>query len=506
MSLPDMKPIVRFRPLAVAAAVTMAACSRAGVAPTAQRATAPGAAPDTDTAAVSRAEAYVIIARGLRALGVADTGSVPGTFEVVLESRQARANWLQARRWTDSVPGTTPARLSFLVDVNRPRVLQELHSPAPGDIWFKTRTRYDTAGAWQVDLLGWRTGTDVLRGTAVASRAAMSPLERLMPHTALLQAARSADALRAGPGAHSVRYADASTRQPVTIEFDSVSHLPVAISSPATNRTEFHGYRDVAGVRVPFRRVQRSNGQVTGVQEVVSVDLRPSVAEVRYQVPAGYADPPVAGPPRATQVAEGLYRLDDMPGGYHAAFIVGDSTVAVLEAPLGPQFTAAAIQLIRSVAPGKRIARVYVTHHHADHVGGLGPYVALGARVVVGNGLEEAIRRQLPDSLKAAVRFEVVSGTGVFDDGVARVQAFEVPNTHADGNVAYYLPSSRVLFQGDLFYIPERGDVPPAFPVTQALRDAVRAHALAVNLVVGVHGRSGTWEEVMQSLSRGRLR
>ena len=80
------------------------------------------------------------------------------------------------------------------------------------------------------------------------------------------------------------------------------------------------------------------------------------------------------------------------------------------------------------------------------------------------------------------------------------MRAIPVPNTHAEGNVAYWMPASRTLFQGDLFYIPERGAVPGAFPVTDSLAAAARAHGIRPALVIGVHGRSGTWAEVEESI------
>ncbi|HYW32280.1 MAG TPA: MBL fold metallo-hydrolase [Gemmatimonas sp.] len=151
---------------------------------------------------------------------------------------------------------------------------------------------------------------------------------------------------------------------------------------------------------------------------------------------------------------------------------------------------------------GKPVTHVFVTHHHNDHVGGLGPYVARGAVVVVGAGLEEALRRQLPDSLRARVTFEAVRARRTFGDGESRVDAIPVPNEHADGNVAYHVPAARALLQGDLFYIPERGAVPPAFPVTTAMMHALRDAGVSVEQVIGVHGRMGTWAEVEQSARR----
>lgn len=50
--------------------------------------------------------------------------------------------------------------------------------------------------------------------------------------------------------------------------------------------------------------------------------------------------------------------------------------------------------------------------------------------------------------------------------------------------------------------IPERGDVPPAFPVTEDIARVVRQRGLRVSQIVGVHGRTGTWAELETSLRR----
>lgn len=46
--------------------------------------------------------------------------------------------------------------------------------------------------------------------------------------------------------------------------------------------------------------------------------------------------------------------------------------------------------------------------------------------------------------------------------------------------------------------------MPPGLESTEALAEAVRTHRLRVNLVLGVHGRMGTWAQIEQSLREGR--
>ncbi|HEV2733899.1 MAG TPA: MBL fold metallo-hydrolase [Longimicrobiaceae bacterium] len=457
-----------------------------------------------DTVRASRARALQVLQAAAEALGGRDAVAGARGYEVRYRGT-VRNGWQQARRWTDTT-AVNPNAVRVVLDAAGRRALRESVSDAPGGIRFSFLTVFDTAGARQVDLLRWRTGTDVTRGTAAQSRASLAGLERLLPHTAVRQGL-AADSLRSageterdGRRLRAVRWTDAAGR-PATLWTDAATGIPAMVSGDGPGSTlEWSDYRTVDGLRVPHRQVVRAGGQVITDSRVERVDVRPALADSVFALPAGYADPPAPGDPRATRLAEGVYRLDGMPGGYHAAFVVQDDGVTVLEAPTSPQYTQAALRLIGETAPGKPVRRVLVTHHHSDHVAGLGPYVAAGATLVVGAGMEEAVRRQLPDSLRAAARFQGVAERASFGTGAVRVDVYAVPNTHADGNLAFYLPAARVLFQGDLFYVPERGPVPPAFPVTEALAKVIRERGLAVETVVGVHGRTGTMAEVRESL------
>jgi glyoxylase-like metal-dependent hydrolase (beta-lactamase superfamily II) len=511
------RPARRTRPQAslrraLPTGLLLAACVRgsapaAPATPVVPRAT-PGAAAPSDTIAASRARAQALLARAIDALGGRDAVLGLAGFELELDALAGRGNWAQARRWTDTVPNAVPTRLRQLVDLRGARALNEFLSTSPGPIQFRYRSQYDSAGFWTVDLMRWRAGDDLQRGGVAGARANLAALARQLPQGAVRQAMLADSALchvgadtRDGRPIELLTYPDPGAPRLVTLAIDAVSGRPVHVSAGGVE-TGYDDYRDVRGAPVPFRRVQRADGVVVGTQLVTRVDLQPPLDAARFAVPAGYAEPPAPGAPRATRVAAGIYRLDDMPGGYHAAFVVGDDGVSVLEAPFSPAYGDAALRLIAETAPGRPVTRVLVTHHHADHVGGLAPYVARGAVVVVGAGLEEAVRRQLPDSLRSRVRFETVTARRSFGSGASRVEALPVPNGHADGNVAYFLPATGVLFQGDLFYIPERGAVPPAFSVTDDLARATSAAGLRVRQVIGVHGRTGTWDEVEASRRR----
>jgi glyoxylase-like metal-dependent hydrolase (beta-lactamase superfamily II) len=475
---------------------------------TAQGTAPPSATRDSATDAASTARAVATLERAVRALGgrAAVLGDRP--LDVTLTG-WSRNGWQQARRATDTSATNTTERLRWVVDPQRRRAIRESRTTAPGGIRFHFRTAADTAGQFTVDLLRWRSGDDISRGPAAAGRTTLLAAERVFPHLVVRQALGRRETLRAegettkgGRRLAAVSWADAAGTR-TTMWLDAATGLPAATAPSAQpgGRTHFDDFRLVDGVRIPHRLSTVVDGRTQNELRVTRVAVD-AVPDDLFAVPAGYAEAPPAGEPRATPLGGGVFRLDGMPQGYHAAFVVRGDHVAVLEAPQSPQWTEVALRVIAATAPGLPVRTVFVSHHHADHVGGLAPYVSAGATLVVGPGVEDAVRRQLPDSLRGRARFETVDSARSFGEGAARIDAFVVPNTHADGNLAVYVPAAGVLFQGDLFYIPERGDVPPAFPVTEALERALMARGIRPAQIVGVHGRTGTWEELRLSLRR----
>lgn len=289
----------------------------------------------------------------------------------------------------------------------------------------------------------------------------------------------------------------------VTVQLDGASGQPVSASpgEGANSSFEYGEYKRDGTLQVPQRLTNRNPG---GVEElrIAALDLRTALSSGDFELPPGYNNPPALGEPRAVKVAEGVFRVDGMPANYHTVFVVDGSEVSVFGAPQSPEWSAITLKLIRETASAARVTRVLITHHHVDHSGGLAPYVAEGATVVCGAGVDEFLRGRLPEAQRAAARFEVVTSSRTFGSGTNRIEAHPVPNEHADGSVAYYLPGSRVLLQGDLFYVPERGPVPAAFSVTSDLAHVPAARQLGVATIIGVHGRQGTMAKLRESLVR----
>ena len=104
----------------------------------------------------------------------------------------------------------------------------------------------------------------------------------------------------------------------------------------------------------------------------------------------------------------------------------------------------------RAEALGVRIAGIWCTHHHADHVGGVEPLVAaLGAMPVVGSAYD-AREKRIPRQTVGVEEGSELSFAG------ARVRVLEIPG-HTLGAVAYVLDG--VLFSGDTLFLSGCGRV-----------------------------------------------
>jgi len=400
----------------------------------------------------------------------------------------------------------------FWLDLDGSRAALESWTTFPGEITFHNHTVIDSLGVAQVDLARWRTGTDVTRAPAQAGAANLAAIGRLLPHLALRQALDAGatagpDAELDGRSHRTAHYRDAVGNE-VTLFLDAETHLLTRIEVRSgvqpPGAIVFMGYEEREGVWLPTHRRQYAGDVLTQDVRLVAYEPEEGFHAERFALPLGYVDAPAPEEPHVVPLAEGVYLLDHMrPFRYRSIFVEMDDHVVVLEAPLGAAYAELALGLIRQTVPDKPVRAVLVTHHHGDHVGGIPTFAAEGASLIVGEGVDAALRRQFEALADAEI--EVATGRRTLGSGAQRIEILPVENDHSRGNLAFYLPSLRLLFQGDLFYTPDRGPVPPALAVSEPLARAIADAGIEVETVVGVHGRPVTWAEFEASLAAGAL-
>ena len=139
--------------------------------------------------------------------------------------------------------------------------------------------------------------------------------------------------------------------------------------------------------------------------------------------------------------------------------------IVAIEAPGSSEGADKAIQMIKEALPGKPIRYVALTHHHSDHIGGLRSFIAEGATVITTRAnrgvVETMAAAPQNDRLARAPRkpefLFVEGGRRVLTDGEQTVELIDVgPNPHAKEMLIAWLPKQRIVFQGDLFFVPEQ--------------------------------------------------
>jgi glyoxylase-like metal-dependent hydrolase (beta-lactamase superfamily II) len=288
-------------------------------------------------------------------------------------------------------------------------------------------------------------------------------------------------------------------------------------------------YRDNYGLKYPARMVQKRAGWPTFEAFILGAHANPGnlQALMGAAAPAGgraaAAGPAPAGaqtggargggaqaPPPAPaayseQLAPGVFRIGQKPaaGTYNALAIEFADHILLYEP--GPQSLARAEAVIaeaKRAIPKKPIRYGVISHHHADHTGGLAAVVAEGITIVTPevnraylmNALS-APRTLLGDALAKSGRKPQIEGfkgdRRVFQDGTRTFEAHVVQGLpHADGNVIGYLPKERILIYADMFNLPSADTPVPNPPVVGSgvFADNIERLKLDVDRIVSVHG------------------
>jgi glyoxylase-like metal-dependent hydrolase (beta-lactamase superfamily II) len=443
--------------------------------------------------------------QALRAIGTPAARAAAQRFEAELNGTSFAGE--QARSPQEAV-AAAPRTYRWRFDAREGRAIRDAEQLFPGNVKFSTRVALTPQGGWSVDLIKWRTGTDLDRVDAAESVRLRSEYERYFPHLLLRQASEAASLSGIDP--HRFRYVDPAG---VTVEvtLDPATGLPARAAQmrgpDVQSELAYSRYLRRHGVMLPAQVQFSAGGRVRESLALGATRIAP-VPAAAFVPPAGYALPPSVGAPRTVELAPGVFMFEGMPPfNYHSMAVDQGNRLVLLEAPLSPAYAELQRRLLAEFRPGRKVTHVLVTHHHGDHIGGLAVWAAAGATIVVAKGATIAIERQLKASgFTGKARIEEVESRLTLGDGPSRIDAYAFASSHAEAHLLMHLPGPRILFQGDLFYLPERGPVPVAFDVVEELSERIEGLGLPVTLIVGVHGRPATLAQMHESLARRAAR
>jgi glyoxylase-like metal-dependent hydrolase (beta-lactamase superfamily II) len=156
-----------------------------------------------------------------------------------------------------------------------------------------------------------------------------------------------------------------------------------------------------------------------------------------------------AAPPAIKQVKPGLYMVTGL-GGNSTVRVTNEGIILVDTKNLGQANYDALMQQIRTVSQAP-VRYVFITHHHQDHSGNIGPAQAAGAEVIVHEGLNKALEtykaaQGTPERSKVSY-----ATTRTVKVGTASAEARFFGPAHTSGDTWVYFPDVRAIATGDSF-------------------------------------------------------
>ena len=277
----------------------------------------------------------------------------------------------------------------------------------------------------------------------------------------------------------------------------------------------FGDYQKVGAYQVPRRWTNRQVGE-DQTRYTVRAEFNPAIGDGDFRVDApGYVTVkpvPTNLEEKVDKLADGVYVIQNVAGQNQNSLAVGFADhVAVVEAPGSSDGADSVIKRIKELFPGKPIRYVAMTHHHGDHIGGMRSFIAEGATVVT-----TAANRPVIETMAAAQQADRLSrnprkpefllvqgGKRVLEDSTRRLELIDIgPNPHAREMVIAWLPKEKVVFQGDLFFVPNN-DAPfgPPQTSTASFASKLKELKLPVERIASVHGDTATIEQFRQATS-----
>lgn len=358
---------------------------------------------------------------------------------------------------------------------------------------------------------------------------------RTLPYlpATLLAAWNRAETLRslgrqtaAGQSCDAITFADAGGEQ-TTLCVDARTGLLDATEVLAPNepfgldaqRTAFSGYRNEGGLVLPTAAKTTLGGRLATDIAMLRVEVGATLDTALLRRPEGAARapaPPAPGGPAeprsipVNQIAPGVFVLQDVTPGYHEMFVDMGDHVVVIEASGSPAVSESVLRTVAEQLPGKPVRSVVLTHHHADHAGGLWTYLARGIAVITTAGNANFVRAiaatpHVEDGRVADAprpRIETFARRRTLGSGPNAIELLNVgPNPHADEIVVAYLPGRKLLYVPDIYgYMPNMQ--PPEMLV--AFADTLATLGLDIETFVTAHMNPTTRAEYDAGVARAR--
>jgi glyoxylase-like metal-dependent hydrolase (beta-lactamase superfamily II) len=272
--------------------------------------------------------------------------------------------------------------------------------------------------------------------------------------------------------------------------------------------TTYTDYQAFEGVPFPTK-ISQQQGGFPSLELTVS-EVKPN-APADIQVPDNVRQAVVQV--KIDKAADGVWYVTG--GSHHSVVVEMKDHLVVIEGPQNDARATAVIAEVKKAMPHKPIKYVVNSHHHFDHAGGLGAFVAEGA-IIITHDVNKAFFEQSlaaprtvqPDTLAKSGKKATVEGVKdkrVLSDDTRTIELHHIQgNMHNDGLLMAYLPKEKLLVEADVYNPPAPNTPPPAQPnpVQVNLHDNIERLQLTVDQLLPLHGRIVPLSDLLKAIGK----
>ena len=158
---------------------------------------------------------------------------------------------------------------------------------------------------------------------------------------------------------------------------------------------------------------------------------------------------PPQAPPMIKMVKPGVYMVTGI-GGNTTVRVDPQGLIVVDTKNLGQANYDALMQQIKTVSSAP-VKYVFITHHHQDHSGNIGPFQDAGAQVIVHENLNKNLETYAPPQGKPEQARITYTKDKKVKLGKATAVAYHFGSAHTGGDTVVYFPDVKVVSTGDEF-------------------------------------------------------
>lgn len=158
---------------------------------------------------------------------------------------------------------------------------------------------------------------------------------------------------------------------------------------------------------------------------------------------------PPPAPPMIKMVKPGVYMVTGA-GGNTTVRVVPEGLIVVDTKNLGQENFDALMAQIKTVSQAP-VKYVFVTHHHQDHSGNIGPFQKAGAQVIVHEQLNKNLDTYAPAQGKPEKAQVTYTKDKKVKVGKATAVAYHFGKGHTGGDSFVYFPDVKLVSTGDMF-------------------------------------------------------